>query len=503
MDLQGGNSILGIMVLRGLSGRSYGDDIWQSIEFRSKCCTDMEVEMLYDRRRYRRVFFLLLILIVAVTMIGCNNRSRRQRRAGAFRFNTEEPDNTSSITGVIVVQDTQNSKITIRELDSDIESILHYDYSAEVSDQYGQSIRADQLKAGLIVEAHYRPEDATLVTVSVPKDVWEYNEVGAFSFQTEDRMMKFAGKKYQYSDLTFISSGTQNIMREDLHTEDELTVRGVGYRVYSIVRTMGHGYIRLTNYGDFLGGMVEVGNGIILPVTENMLITAGEGIHPLTLIKGSMITTKTITVTADQEVIADFSDYVPAVKNVGMVTFQIDPEGSDLYINGTAVNYSEPVALNYGEYRIRVEMTGYETYTGTLDVEDPTPPPIQIDLIEQSAGVGGEESKTTDAPSATDDANGSDSSDTTTKRVDSNHSIHVTAPAGAEVYLDNVYKGLTPCKFKKVIGSQTITLRKNGYITKSYSVDILDDDENVSLSFPELAEDVNTPAESSEPAATP
>lgn len=458
--------------------------------------------MLYDRKRYRRGLFLLLLLIVAVTLIGCNARTHSQRRAGAFRFNTEEPDNTSSITGVIVLQDTQNSKITIRELDSDIESILHYDYSAEVTDQYGQSIRADQLKMGLIVEAHYRPEDATLVTVSVPEDVWEYNEVGKFSFQTEDRMMKFAGKKYQYSDLTFISSGTRNIMREDLHNEDELTVRGVGYRVYSIVRTMGHGYIRLANYGDFLGGMAEVGNGIILPITENMLITAGEGIYPLTLIKGSMLTTKTITVTADQEVIADFSDYVPAVKNVGMITFQIDPEGADLYINGTAVSYAEPVALNYGEYRIRVEMTGYETYTGTLDVEEAAAP-VQIDLIEQSAGVDGEESKTTDAPSSTDDADESDSSDTTTKRVDSNHSIHVTAPAGVEVYLDNVYKGLTPCKFKKVIGSQTITLRKNGYITKSYSVDILDDDENVSLSFPELAEDVDTPAESSEPAATP
>ncbi len=461
--------------------------------------------MLYNRKRYRKGIFLLLLFIMMAALVGCNGRTRRQRRSGAYRFNTEEPDNTSSITGVIVLQDTQNSKITVRELDSDVESILHYDYSAEVYDRYGQSIRADQMKAGWIVEAHYQPEDATLVTASVPKEVWEYNEVGAFSFQAEDRMMKFAGEKYQYSDLTFISSGIQNIAREDLNTEDELTVRGVGYKVYSIVRTMGHGYIRLTNYGDFIGGMVEVGDGIILPVTENMLITAGEGIYPLTLIRGSMVTTKTVTVTADQEVIVDFSDYVPALKNVGMVTFQIEPEGADLYINGTAVNYSEPVALNYGEYRIRVEMTGYDTYTGTLDVEEPSSP-IQIDLIEQSAGVDGQESKTTEAPSAADDDDSdSDSSDsgTATKRVDSNHAIHVTAPAGVEVYLDNVYKGLAPCKFKKVIGSQTITLRKNGYITKSYSVDILDDDENVSLSFPELAEDVNTPEENSTSTSTP
>lgn len=449
--------------------------------------------MLYYKKPSRRVLSLLLMCIMIITLVGCS-QNRRHRRAGGYNMNTESPDNTSSITGVIVAQDIQNSKVTVRELDSDVESILHYDSSAEVSDRFKQTIRPDQLETGMIIEAHYRPDDASLVTAVVPDDVWEYNEVGSFAFQSEDRMMKFAGEKYQYSDLTFISAGLRNLTREELNTQDELTVRGVGYRVYSIVRTKGHGYIRLTNYSDFIGGMVEVGNGIILPITENMLITAQEGIYPVTLIRGDMITTKTVTVATDQEVAVDFSDYVPASENVGMITFQIEPEGADLFINGTKVDYSQPVALNYGEYRIVVSMTGYDSYTGVLDVEQPSTP-INIDLIEKVAGVDGQESKTTDKPSATDDSNESENSGTTTKKVDSNHSIHVTAPAGVEVYLDNVYKGLAPCKFKKVVGSQTITLRKSGYITKSYAVDILDDDENVSLSFPELPEDVDSPAD--------
>lgn len=449
--------------------------------------------MLYYEKLCHRVLPLLLLCMMIIALAGCS-QTRHRHRTGEYSRSTENPDTASNITGVIVVQDIQNSKITIRELDSDVESILHYDSSAEVSDRYQQTIRPDQLETGMIIEAQYRPEDASLVTAAVPEDVWEYNEVGSFSFHAEDRMMKIAGDKYQYSDLTFIQAGTRNLTREELNTQDELTVRGIGYRVYSIVRTKGHGYIRLANYSDFMGGMVEVGDGIILPVTENMLVTAQEGIYPVTLIRGDMVTTKTVTVTADQEVTADFSDYVPALENVGMVTFKIDPEGADLYINGTAVDYSEPVALNYGEYRVVVKMTGYDSYTGTLDVEEASTT-IQIDLIEKVAGVDGQESKTTDAPSATDAAGDSDSSETTTKKVDSNHSIHVTAPAGAEVYLDNVYKGLAPCKFKKVVGSQTITLRKSGYITKSYAVDILDDDENVSLSFPELAEDVDSSAD--------
>lgn len=450
-----------------------------------------------DRKKiYRRGVFLALMVVLIVALPGC--RVKRQNKSGSDLMTTSEPADTSSITGVIIGQDIENSKLTVRELDSDLESILHYETGTEVTNQYGVTIRPDQLEVGLIIEASYTPYDAMLVTASVPDEVWEYNEVGSFSFKTEDCMMQFAGEKYQYSDLTFISSGTQNITREDLNTQDELTVRGVGYRVYSIVRTTGHGYIRLANYADFIGGMVEVGNNIILPITENMLITAKEGIYPLTLIQGAMITTKTITVTADQEVVADFSDYIPAVENIGMVTFQIDPEGSDLYINGTIVAYSEPVALNYGEYHISVSMTGYETYTGTLDVEEASST-VNIDLIEETAGVDGEKSETTASPTSSPDSSSTtgDSSDTTTKTVDSNHTISVTAPQGVEVYLDNVYKGLSPCKFKKVIGSQTITLSKTGYITKSYSVDILDDDENVSLSFPELAEDADDDSGSS------
>ena len=85
--------------------------------------------------------------------------------------------------------------------------------------------------------------------------------------------------------------------------------------------------------------------------------------------------------------------------------------------------------------------------------------------------------------------NDKDDDNVTTKKIDSNHTITVSAPDGAEVYLDNVYKGLAPCTFTKVIGSQTITLSKPGYQTKSYSVDVLDDNKNVKLGFSELAED--------------
>lgn len=459
--------------------------------------------MIDKRKQYRFVICLTVFVLMIGTVAGCS-KVRRRRTGGAYCMSSSAPVGTNTITGVITMQNTAESKLTIRELNSNIESILHYDLTSVVTNQYQETITADHLELGQIIEAAYTPEDAALVTASVPKDVWEYKEVGTFSFQETERMMRFAGEKYQYSDLTYIAAGGQKIQREDINEHDELTVRGVGYRVYSIIRTGGHGYIRLANYADFLGGMAELGSGQILPITENMLITAREGIYQLSLVNGAMITSKTVTVVADQEVIADFSDYVPAVENVGLVTFLIEPEGADLYLNGTAVSYSEPVALNYGEYRVRVTMTGYQDYTGILDVAEASST-VNINLIEETAGVDGEESKKTPAPSQQNSNDGTDSSkdSSSVKSVDSAHTITVTAPKNAEVYLDNVYKGMVPCKFKKVIGSQTITLSRTGYLTKSYSVDILDDNENVTLSFPELPEDADdVPATKSTAAPT-
>ena len=122
-------------------------------------------------------------------------------------------------------------------------------------------------------------------------------------------------------------------------------------------------------------------------------------------------------------------------------------------------------------------------------------PLFHIELTEESSSVA----TSTPEPTSSSSSNSSHSdSSTVTKKIDSDHTIMVTAPEGAEVFLDNVYKGLAPCTFVKVIGSQTITLSDTGYVTKSYSVDILDDNKDVKLSFADLAKEETTTTETSD-----
>lgn len=393
------------------------------------------------------------------------------------------------VTGVVIQNNTDARQLQVRELDTDLINTLSYGASSVITDKFEEARDGEQIELGMILEVTYRMEDGWLVSAKVPEEVWEYKDVHRFSITSDESMMLVAGTKYRYSGTTFFGSGNDAIEPMELHEQDVLTIRGIGIQVYSAVRTLGHGYIRLTNYEDFVGGMAEISKNLIVPISDNMLITVAEGTYRLTLCRRRAAATKTVTVRADEETVVDFSDYTVTASNVGEVTFKIEPDGAELYLNGTAVNYSKPIALSYGKYNVTVSLTGYETYSGVLSVAEASKT-IHIDLIEEKATA----SDSTASPTATPAA---DDNNTVTKKIDSNHTITVSAPEGAEVYLDNVYKGLAPCTFTKVIGSQTITLSMNGYVTKSYSVDILDDDKNAKFSFAELVKD-----DSEEEAAT-
>ena len=75
-----------------------------------------------------------------------------------------------------------------------------------------------------------------------------------------------------------------------------------------------------------------------------------------------------------------------------------------------------------------------------------------------------------------------DESDSDTDTVSGNaiedeayHTITIQAPVGVEVYQDNLYMGIAPVTYQKTAGSHTITLRKTGYVTKSYQIEVADE----------------------------
>ncbi len=425
-----------------------------------------------------------MILTVSICVLtGCESTGKRSTYGYNNGTTSDSSSDAQKVTGVITGVDDTTSMITIQEIESDELLTLNYSAESKITDKFDQDIDGSELEEGQIVETSFDEMSMQIKTMDIPEDVWEYKEVDDYSIDDSKDMLKVAGGKYQYNDQTYIAtSDNEPISIDQLNTEDELTVRGIDYKVYSIVRTNGHGYIRLKNYDDFIGGMIEIGDNIILPITANMLITAPAGQFSVFVGKDELTGTKNVTVNEDKETVLNLKEFKAKLGNIGYVKFKIEPEGAALAINGTQVDYSKKIPLRYGTYKVSVTLSGYSTYTGTLDVEQ----------VSNTVSISLVDAPTTAAASTTLPNSTSASSTTETKTMDSDHVIKINAPKGAEVYLDNVYKGVVPCSFTKIIGSQTLTLAESGYITKSYSVDILDDDQDVTLRFSQLIEDSDT-----------
>ena len=64
--------------------------------------------------------------------------------------------------------------------------------------------------------------------------------------------------------------------------------------------------------------------------------------------------------------------------------------------------------------------------------------------------------------------------------------VRIEEPSGAEVYKDGNYLGIAPISFKKSPGTYIITLRRNGYQTRSYTISVDNEEKDASFSFSEL-----------------
>lgn len=354
-----------------------------------------------------------------------------------------------------------------------------------------------QLSCGEIVEASYDPEQHEVTKVQISKDAWEYKKVKALDIDRSQSIVTLTGRKYQYDADLSVFYGNQEELLIDVNDRDEVTVKGIGNKVFSLQITKGHGYIRFGGHDKFIGGSVEVDQNIFMKVEENMLVTVGEGEHTVVFRKGDMQVIETVNVERDKETFLDMSQYEPEKGTKGKVRFVITPSDAVLYVNGKVRNHNNLISLAYGNYAITVKADGYKDYTGILRVQESSKKyeTVYIDLAVENEEDASKTAAPSTAvspsttPSSTEKSNTSIATATPTPSTDGKSKISIKEPEGASVYVNGVYKGVAPISFTKMIGDLTITLSKTGYTTKSYSVTIEDDSEDVEYSFADLVQE--------------
>lgn len=480
-----------------------------------------------ERRRNRRIYSIIFLLgLLCLTACG-KQEMEEEKDTGFVPAVTGVFD--SADTAVVAEIDMDEKTISLKNMDKKRQYTLSYDGTTFFYDKYGKVISITQLQKGEIVDVTFFREKKRLNTLQISGEAWTHKYIDEYKLDEEKFQAEIGSAIYAYSeDTVVISDGKQGDLI-DINPVDVLTFRGMGSDVYSIVVERGHGYVRLKNEEYFYGGWIEIGNKTIQKVSDGMMLTVPEGSHQVIISNKGTSGVKQIEVRKDMELELDVGDLKGEEPKYGTVLFTITPEDAALYLDGEKTDYSLPVRLEVGIHQMIVMADGYDTVSQYLKVgeasagievemkakEDVSSNDVSgndilsdneiLDEVNRilnekgysgitadelagnynGTGQSGTAGNGTDNSAGTNNTTGNGQTNTP---VTSTLSYYVTieAPIGVEIYLDGNYIGITPCSFKKDTGSHTLTLRKTGYVAKSYTIQVDEEQKNVSYSFLDL-----------------
>lgn len=395
----------------------------------------------------------------------------------------ETPAQETGTTGVVKKIDTAAQKITFYNVSFNTVEEYQYSGGTEILSQNSVDKSMSQVEPGQVYRYVTGSGSQMLTRMQEASDIQQLQEASVTVDAEKKQITVNGDTTYAYADNLVVLSDGESIEPLEILDSDQVTFRGVKGLAYSLVVTKGHGYIKPTGYKDFLGGTLTVEGEAIVPVSKEMLLMVPEGQQKMSMVNGDLTGEVEVQVKRGQVTKVDMKKYQSQMPDTARVTFEIQPQGAELYVNGSLTDYSKKVPLKYGNHSIKVVLEGYNDYSGVVTIKD-AGPTIRINLAEQEAQVDSSDGSSSDSSVSSD--SDSSSSQSEQEKTDTDHKITVSAPAGAAVYINGTYKGVAPCSFTKVIGSVTLTLTKEGCTTKSYSVTITDDAQDVSWSFPDL-----------------
>jgi hypothetical protein len=204
-----------------------------------------------------------------------------------------------------------------------------------------------------------------------------------------------------------------------------------------------------------------------------MLLIVPEGEVEVFISNRGFTASRKVTIERNKETAVDLGGEEIEEVWTGRVIFTITPTDAKVYIDGELVDISGVVELEFGLHQIVCEAEGYDTISQYIKISQ------DIASISITMEVARTDTSSDNSVSGNDLVAGATR-------------VYIDYPIDVEIYVDGVYMGLSPLYFEKKAGSHSITLRREGYITKSYTVYLDDADNDVTYSFSALERNVET-----------
>lgn len=381
---------------------------------------------------------------------------------------------------VIMSVDEEKSLIRFYNLTMGRTYTLSYDGTTGMKNKFGDEIVAGQFAGGDMVRVTFIKDEKRAKSLQLLDDVSVSRIDSGYEINKAAYTMSFGGNQYALHKNTVVLFQGKQIQMEEINPVDGLKIVARDHEVYAITVETGHGYVRLTGHESFVGGWIEIGQSVIREVEDEMLIVVPEGDYSLYISNNGVAGSKEISVVSDEETLVDVSELqTEKIKKTGKIIFTITPATAKLYVDGNETDYSGEVELDYGIHQISVKAEGYSTLTQYIKVGQSM---ANLNIaLEESDG-----SKEEEEEEKTEEKKPSVSSNSTNTAKASDYRVYIDAPVGAELYLNGGYVGIVPANFPKKAGTYIVSLRRDGYQTRSYTLQIDSSSKDVSYSFSEL-----------------
>lgn len=429
----------------------------------------------------KRQWIIIAVWCLLFALTGCGNTDVPQAET-MTDTSWEMPEQTVSSNALAnsldraVVQQINEKKhtITFYNMVMGKSYTLTYDSSTGIKDRFDQELVAMQLQPGEICMVSFIKETKQAKNIWIDKTITKEENLTQFEINRTALWVDAGDTRYAISDKAVVIKNGEAMSLRDINEADTITAYMEDRTIYSFVITNEHGYVRLEGAESFVGGFVEFTQFIIKQVAEDMLIVLPSGTYDMQIAKDELSGTKHVEVLPGEETVVDVSDLVTEnEQKMGNIIFTITPSDAKLQLDGNDTDYSKPVSLPYGVHQMVVSKEGYQTITEY----------IKVGQASANINVEMEKSKSDETEKKQES---SVSNNSTATSIKDGYQVYIDAPSGAELYVDGKYAGLIPTSFEKKQGACIVSVRKNGCVTRSYSLDIDDSKKDLHYSFSEL-----------------
>jgi hypothetical protein len=310
-----------------------------------------------------------------------------------------------------------------------------YSMDTVFHDKYGNYSTVSAFYPGKVVYIGNVDDDGRLSEVTAADAVWQYDAISRFSVDEEGGILRIADSNYRITSETMVFSDDEIVDFSAITENDVLSVIGQEKNILSVRITTGHGTLALLNTELFEGSYLQLGTNIFAEITPEMTLELPEGEYLLAVANNGWGGNCEIQVTRGETVEVDLDEIKGDGPSYGTIRFVFDVEDVTLAIDGTTIDYSEPVTLQYGRHSLVASCDGYDDLSKTLIVNSGEAT-IAVnfnettDTITTDSGTETDSETDTDSETSTDSETGTDSETSTDSETNADSGTDTDADTG-------------------------------------------------------------------------